>query len=329
MKTSSDTRPRLSRKAQLPVDPELKEILKHNPFGKDDVQKEWACKLRALRKGERGPCNLDFDFVLADDKKFILDARLVKQVRSMVLPQPWTGHPQAPVWLLLLNPGFCLKDFYDHINVSKKMRECIVRTGSYTSQSFDSSGAETKLENRQGLILSNLRFDSWPAPFYFLDDSFKTGNDGAVGHSWWFRHLSLKGGSNSFFSDLANNEVSWAETIGRCLFVLEAFPYHSSTFPGNMIRKWVKAETNSFNFWKRLVQYGLTHKKEIVVRATGEGCGSLGNLLKEAEINLASPEVNAKVHYVNNTRNISFTAGNIEDSDDSVKTAISTALGRC
>ena len=325
MKTSSDTRPGASDSTSWHIDHELQKILKDNPFGKANVQREWAGELSNLRKCESGPCDLSFDFVLDDDKDFIREAGLVKPVRAKVLPQPWTGHPQAPVWFLLLNPGFCAKDYYDHLNVSETMRKCIMQSGQYTSQSFELSDAERdrKLEERQDLILSNLRLDSWPAPFYLLDDSFKTGEDGSDGYSWWFRHLSLKGGDNSFFSNPAIDKTSWADTVGRCLFVLEAFPYHSSTFPGNMIPKWVENETDYFKFWKRLIQYGLKNGKEIVVRARKGEDGSLRRLLEGTGIDLAKDNV----HYVKNVRNVSFTAGNITDYE-SVQTAISTMLSR-
>lgn len=314
--------------ASKQIDPELESILRDNPFRDPGLLTTWKRELSRLRVGERGPRDLDFEFVLKDDAEFLRAVHPPKRRRSgktvctNVLPQPMTGHPNAPVWLLLLNPGFCAKDCYDHINVSSKMRQCIVKTGEgrYSDLSFDKPGPEeaAKLEKRQKLILSNLRADKCPAPFYLLDESFKTGAErSGDGFRWWSRNLGLESGKGFFGQDADGHSP---DIVGRCLFVLEAFPYHSVTFPIGMVKKWSNRQTAYFKFWKCLVEYGFAHR-EVVIRAQGNGRGALGKLLEFAGLNPSGKNI----HFCRNVRNVSFSSGNIE-SPERIRKAIHNVL---
>ena len=307
-------------KASHPIDPDLENILKDNPFRDPMLMASWEKELSRLREGERGPCDLDYEFVLEDDREFLNTPHgrkkelFGKSICTNVLPQPMTGHPQAPIWILLLNPGFCAKDYYDHINVSEKMRRCIVKTGGgeYTDQSFDKPGPEAKrkLEKRQNLILSDLRAENWPSPFYILDESFETSpEDIADGWHWWRKRLRIGKRENSFFPPEFCKNGEEANAVGRCLFVLEAFPYHSGNFPQNIVKPWRERQTKYFQFWKRLVQYGLTHKKTIVIRASDVGRGALGELLAKADIDLEKQDA----LFFKNTQQVYFTPANFLD----------------
>lgn len=308
--------------ASKQIDPKLESILKDNPFRVSGLLRTWKRELSRLRVGERGPCDLDFEFVLKDDAEFLRADQsskrrgLRKTVYTNVLPQPMTGHPNAPVWLLLLNPGFKAKDYYDHVNVSSKMRQCIIKNGDgrYSDLSFDNPGSEevSKLEKRQKLLLSNLRLKKWPAPFYLLDESFKTGTErSGGGFRWWRRHLGLESG-NGFFERDPDGQSP--DIVGRCLFVLEAFPYHSVTFPVGMVKEWSNRQTAYFKFWKRLVKYGFAHR-EVVIRAQGIRQGALGQLLEFAGLKPSGENV----HFFRNVRNVSLSPGNIQCHEQSPK----------
>ena len=302
-----------------PIDNNLENILKDNPFLASGLLDSWERKLEKLRNRQCAPCDLDFDFVLDDDKEFLESTAkgkkqsVLSKLRTKLLPQPMVGHPQAPVWILLLNPGFGEKDYYDHVSVSEKTRRCLMVNApeSYSDKSFDPTGvmSEEKLVQRQELMLSSLRCQTWPAPFYILDKAFKTGSaEVDDGWHWWSKRLRLGKGTNSFFPQNFCKTGEEANAVGRSLFVLEAFPYHSKTFPTGMVEKWAKQGTAYFKFWKRLVKYGLKHK-EIIIRAQRQQRGALVSLLDQAGLNA----LGANVHFVNSVRNVSFTQGNVEN----------------
>ena len=313
-----------------PIDSALKNILKDNPFLEPGLLDSWKRELEKLRNRDCAPCDLDIDFVLEDDKEFLKSTAKGKtnpfwnRFRTKLLPQPMVGHPQAPVWILLLNPGFGEKDYYDHVSVSEKMRRCLMVTApeKYSDKSFDLNEllSEEKLAQRQELMLSSLRCQTWPAPFYILDKAFKTGSaEVDDGWHWWRKRLRLGKGTNSFFPQNFCNNGEEANALGRCLFVLEAFPYHSKTFPQDIVTPWCERKTKYFLFWKRLVQYGLTHKKTIVIRAPGRGRGALGELLDKANIHFEEKDV----LFFKNSQQVYFTPENFSDH-----TPIDNALPR-
>ena len=243
------------------------------------------------------------------------------------------GHPRAPVWILLLNPGFGEKDYYDHVSVSGKMRRCLMANEpeNYSNESFDPQGSnpKEKLAKRQELMLSSLRCQTWPAPFYILDKNFKNCEEEDIndGWHWWWKRLRLGENNNTFFLPGFCEKGEEANVVGRCLFALEAFPYHSSSFPQNIVTLWCERQTKYFQFWKNLVQYGLTHEKIIIIRAPDSGRGALGKLLAKAGI-----DSNGKnVFFFRNFQQVYFTPNNIsnrKNASEEIKAAIQMALGQ-
>ena len=116
---------------------DLNEILKHNPFKKElvDGWKETLSRI-AEEKNFGGnmhqneffaprtyhPCGLPEDrchFILPGDNKFISDCRIA----THYIPQPFIGHPSAPVWILNENPSPFGCDVCAMLNVSETAKQ--------------------------------------------------------------------------------------------------------------------------------------------------------------------------------------------------------------
>ena len=64
----------------------------------------------------------DASFILPDDKTWITeyDNKIQRgkryealHLRTSLIPQPFVGHPKAPIWILMLNPGYSSRDEHD------------------------------------------------------------------------------------------------------------------------------------------------------------------------------------------------------------------------
>ena len=51
-----------------------------------------------------------------------------------VLPQPFIGTPCAPVWYLLLNPGYSFLDRYDHLGILPNQEKYEISAGSNSAE---------------------------------------------------------------------------------------------------------------------------------------------------------------------------------------------------
>lgn len=72
------------------------------------------------------PLPPDAPWVLQEDDRVVMPEVDAGRVRVDVLPEPWSGHPDAPVVLLMKAPGFDERDLVDHAR--PEVREAIRRS---------------------------------------------------------------------------------------------------------------------------------------------------------------------------------------------------------
>jgi len=143
-------------------------------------------------------------YILANDQKVIkaFNRRVTNayKINEKLLPDPFLGNPKAPVVLLNLNPGI--------------------------------GGDERKLHKKaffRKACFANLRHK--PASFYYFNKKFKN-TDGNI---WWRRKMrevieKLK------LTEFFGSEEKALDILGKKIFVIEYFPYHSEKFlnPGKI-----------------------------------------------------------------------------------------------
>ena len=182
------------------IHPNDEKAVKHH----NEAARKWCEK----RKKDGDPKVLPEDFYLHSD----------------LMPQPFIGNPQAPIWLLLENPGYSVADVYDLKSI-KEGRKLL------PEKTFRSLGQpeEELLKVRQLLVCNQLmfQFDNDKA-FYELRPEFNTiepQKKGKTlgGYNWYMKYLCCKSGYFGGCKDLP-------KTLSRNLFLLEYIPYHSVRF---------------------------------------------------------------------------------------------------
>ena len=141
-------------------------------------------------------------YILTHDQKVIkaFNKRVAKEykINEKLLPDPFLGKPKAPVVLLNLNPGM--------------------------------DGTESKLHKDPSFrpaFFANLRHEH--ASFYYFDRKFKN----TSGSTWWRRKMK------EIIFELTKSlkdEQKTLDLLGKKIFVIEYFPYHSKKFhnPGRI-----------------------------------------------------------------------------------------------
>lgn len=252
---------------------ELNKILESNPF-LPELDK-WG---NAISSFVEGRIQLkDLNFVLSSDKNnFEAYQRDVARrtrdgdtfLHPELLPQPFIGDPRAPIWYLLLNPGYSYSDLYDHIGIcpccNRRMFADVAEQGCI----FEAGVRSVEmLRKRQELLLRQLRLESG-AEFYLLHDSFNTLPDTPKykkegGYRWW-RSVLFGGARSKGFLLPECGIMLDSESVGRKLFAIECCPYHSANFDGRVL--WEGCEYNKF--WVKLINWALKTNKKFIVRSS-------------------------------------------------------------
>ena len=149
------------------------------------------------------------------------------QFHTDLPPQPFQGNPDAPIWILALNPGY-----------SEKTDKYPVPDAEYYKNH----------DERRKAMLDQLKFqksgDHW---HYVLDNE-----DGNYSKEWFKEHFIKK-------KDMGLDENNVDENI----FILQAFGYASEKFNGNL-NKMVESFPH-MNFAQELARWGLKNGKKIVI----------------------------------------------------------------
>lgn len=225
---------------------ELEDILKNNPWNEAEID-AWQATLNAGKSGEF-ILKADADVIASYNRKCKKEGDLIQ---THLLPQPFIGNPEAPIWILTQNPGYSEIDLYDMLGKKEEIEDWRKKEKVALHEETES---KESLEKRQELLLNQLRFEA-PRSFYVLDNCFKTikehaGNKSFGGYEWWNKRLLQ--------CDLCNGNKDMLSKF----FVLEFFPYHSRNFSETLS----KTEVAHSKFWKELVSYALDQKKLLLCR---------------------------------------------------------------
>lgn len=225
---------------------ELEDMLKNNPWNKAEIE-AWKAILKTGQSGEF-ILKEDVDIIASYNRKCKNEGELIQ---TYLLPQPFIGNPEAPIWILTLNPGYCEIDLYDMLGKKEEIKDWLEKEKVETE-------SKESLKKRQELLLKQLRFEE-SRSFYVLDDCFNTlkehaGNKSFGGYEWWKKHLLGTKNSKLF--------CKGEKKMLSKFFALEFFPYHSRNFS----KKLSKIEVAHSKFWKELVSYALKRGKLLICR---------------------------------------------------------------
>ena len=127
----------------------------------------------------------DLDFSIEEDKNAIRGTKQERITRWQVLPHPYLGDPRAKIWMLNINPSFCVMDYFDCLTVNRILdianQENNFAGNRYTDKDgnvfrFITDGLigcheeKIKHEKRRAAILSQLLFEN--NSFSYLDNCF-------------------------------------------------------------------------------------------------------------------------------------------------------------
>jgi hypothetical protein len=314
----------------------IESVLESNPF-KSDILDEWRQMLSAFDNGSIGFNDLDFS--IEEDKDAIKGTRQERITRWQILPHPYLGDPHAKIWMLNINPGFCVMDYFDCLTVDRirdiASHENNFTGGEYTEKDgkvfcfihddlIECKEEKSNHKKRRAAILSQLRFEN--NSFSYLDNCFKhVGADrnraAYGGYEWWRRIMFGRRGSddnvpkNNFIGNIRRGG-SIHEWASRNVFNLEFFPYHSTSFDSNAldINRW--RDSAYYKFWFNLLQLAIQDEDRIFIVRSPEKFDCLLNGLKEDKGKLKMPH---GYLILRNRQNPWLTMANIECSGLSVE----------
>jgi len=235
-------------------------------FWKDSAHNPWIDPIWAV----------DAPFILQEDwekegfsKKCCNSQEKTKddQIITDIFPQPYIGDPQAPFWILQINPSYSPADIFDMQKIAdaqkveeiKKeiQKEIKNNVEIFHKEVLESDGRQKEkcFLSRKKLLEQQLKFKE--PHFYVLDEEFETiaetGRKLIGSYKWWKAALVGK-------SHLSGEDINLAKTM---FFCLESLPYHSRK------RGYVEALrplTKHWGFWQKMIKYALNNDKKIFIR---------------------------------------------------------------
>ena len=235
-------------------------------FWRDSAHNPWINPIWAV----------DAPFILQEDwekegfsKKCCNSQKKTKddQIITDIFPQPYIGDPQAPFWILQINPSYSPADIFDMQKIAdaqkvKEIKKEIQKEIKNNVEIFhkevlesDGSQKEKCFLSRKKLLEQQLVFEE--PHFYVLDEEFETiaetGKKLIGSYKWWKAALVGK-------SHLSGEDINLAKTM---FFCLESLPYHSRK------RGYVEALrplTKHWGFWQKMIKYALNNDKKIFIR---------------------------------------------------------------
>ena len=259
-------------------------IKRENPFN-GAVLAEWRKQLNDFNAGA-AVCPLP-NFRMNADEEWVAEYQKKYETKGLglhfeLLPDPFRGDPRAPVWILLLNPGYSEVDRYDHLGLCPLCCKRLVRAdGKATfhengcAARFFGSGlpdASAALKSRQNMLIEDLKLDlSKVRKFMWFESVFHTVPEknadvaGKGGCLWWKDFLFGRTSSNRYL--LPSCDITEpTPMIGSKIFALELFPYHSKKFDATFLDGKTYRNSNYFKFWCLLVIWALKSGRKLIVR---------------------------------------------------------------
>ena len=261
----------------------LREILKENPFA--DVLRDWDRQLGQFNDGQIGKSQLRF--FLDGDNEWVANCQKKYEKANLqfhfeLIPDVFHGDPTAPVWILLLNPGFSAIDLYDHLGLcpfcEKRLITAHDSMGKHACApaclKLGLSNAVNALQFRQKTMLKQLKLAMNEATggYDWFDSRFRTIEPedcekvGKGGYWWWKEFLFGVDRSRATYLFRECNIRADAKEIGQKFFAIDAFPYHSKNFNSGIFRQQEYRESQYFKFWKKLVEWALCSGRKLIVR---------------------------------------------------------------
>ena len=197
---------------------------------------------------EENPWFINFESVRKKDNIFALEVDL-KQLSERkkehhfnftLFPEPFIGNPNAPIYLLNLNPAIDelidLEDPCEIFPLKERLKEHIICNSVF----YKGNISELNCEALQSF------------PFYHLDPHYKY----FQGFWWWYKKLKklveeIRNSGKSVFESL--------EMVSNSIFNVEFLPYHSRYY----VEIGCELPSQQFNF--KLVRNALNEGKIIVV----------------------------------------------------------------
>ncbi len=261
----------------------LQKILEANPF--TDVLSDWDRQLAQFNDGQIDKNQLQFlldgdnEWVMSCQKKYE-DANL--QFHFELIPDVFRGDPSAPVWILLLNPGFSAIDLYDHLGLCPFCEKRLIAVRDSAGKhacapaclKLGISNSVNALHFRQKTMLEQLKLAMNEATggYGWFDNRFRTVESedrekvGKGGYWWWKEFLFGVDRSRATYLFRECNIRPDAKEIGQKFFAIDAFPYHSKNFSCGIFRQREYKESQYFKFWKKLVEWALCSGRKLIVR---------------------------------------------------------------
>ena len=294
----------------------LDEVLTNNPFT-NEIVSGWGKDLEAYNSRQKERSELDF--VLKGDQRWV-DAFGENVIYKDLLPVPFQGSPTAPVWFIPMNSGYSSIDIFDNLGLCPGCKRSMINAELYHDNSCEylrnpdwlkQDGNPLKsLEDRQIILLNQLRLNDGTS-FAFLENAFDTlqnvhVNKGKGGHRWWHKYAAGRKG-------LLHSCVEDAKLAGERLFVLETFPYHSDHFNDSYYASVYFKNSAYFQFWKKLVKWGVENGKKFILRPTGD---MFKAMVVGSQLGL-SPD---NTVFVRNIRSPWVSIGNLSGKDKTIYT---------
>ena len=305
---------------------QLEEVLSHNPFT-EAVVAQWKQDLDEFNRGNKPRSELNFILDGDMDWASAVNRKGEKyKVYKELPPVPFLGSPTAPVWLILMNPGYSSIDLYDNLGLCPGCEKTMIWSQKCHGPTCGESDTDWivhklnplhELNERQRILLRQLRLEQ-DSSFAFLESVFDVLGDsklyrGKGGYRWWYGHLFGKEGR------LLQSCARDAQSAGAKLFVLETFPYHSEHFIDEFYSRDYLSSSAYCDFWKTLIQWGCENNKKFILRPDGRNFSRIisetGGLLNSAN----------GVHF-KNVQRVWLTFANL-CGEANVITSIKSALG--
>ncbi|MDR0516130.1 MAG: hypothetical protein LBH25_03710 [Fibromonadaceae bacterium] len=127
-----------------------------------------------------------------------------------LLPEPFIGNPNAPIYLLNLNPGFDKENAKEH-KENKKLRDCITKNNLHKPMEYPFYWLNPDLKGTGG------------AKYWKEGNKVKTKKRTKTGKPIW-QTISPRLG------ELLEDKALKETLIARKIFCVEYFPYHSESY---------------------------------------------------------------------------------------------------
>ena len=167
-------------------------------------------------------------YILKNEQKSVNE--LSYMLHTELPPQPFQGNPDAPIWILALNPGY-----------SEKTDKYPVPDVWYYKNH----------EERRKAMLNQLKFKKSGKHWHYVLDN----EDGNYSKEWFKKH---------FFKDMGIDE----NNVDKNIFILQALGYASESFNGDLNK--ITEAFPHMRFAQKLARWGLRHGKKIVIARSNE-----------------------------------------------------------